>query len=699
MARALKKDSVIRIYALYSLMLLFALVIGGRIIQLQFFENEKWELKSEEQSYKEVKVKAIRGNIYSDDRSLLATSVPIYHLYWDSKVVDQKYFYENVGKLSVGFANIFDNVSASVFNKRLTDAFEKGSRYTRIKRNVSYAELKKIEELPIFGLGKYRGGLIKIKEDRRERPYKLLAKRTIGNYSTYKKAYVVGLEGAYDHKLKGTDGVRLKQKTSGGWRPTYEFNETLKEPVDGVDIITTIDVNLQDVAETSLYKELMKHKADWGCAILMEVKTGRIKAIANLKHDTSNNTYYEGFNFAIGTAMEPGSTFKLASIMVSLENNVVKPTDTIETNKGSFTYYGKTIHDSHAYGNITVSQALEKSSNVGLFKIALKGFENNPQKFIDGIYAMNLDQPLGLEIKGEAKPYIKNTKDKTWSKLSLPWMSIGYELRLTPMQVLNFYNAVANDGKMVKPIFVKEVRKTGIIQESFDPIVINEQISSLKTVKQVQKMLEGVVENGTAKSLSHSPYPVAGKTGTAQISRKKGYNKRNYQASFVGYFPADNPKYSCIVVVNNPNRGSYYASTVAVPVFKDIADKIYASDLSIQAHAVEDTILTAPNSKVGAFADINGIYKYLDFDITNKEFQSSFAAGYSSEDSIKLHKRTLKYNLMPNVKYMTAQDAIFLIEELGLTTKIKGAGRVINQSIPKGSKIRSGQVVTLSLEY
>lgn len=699
MARALQKDSVVRIYLLYAGMVLAAFIIAGRIVQLQYFENEKWEEKSKQQSYKRVNVKAIRGNIYSEDNSLLATSVPVYHLYWDSKVVPQELFYSNLDSLAIGYEKIFPNENKGEFKKRIKRAFEKGSRYTRIRRNVSYSELKQLKTLPIFRLGKYKGGLIKEKEERRKRPYGMLAKRTIGNYSTYKKAYVVGLEGAFDDKLKGTDGIRLKQKTSGGWRPTYEFNETLKEPVDGLDIITTIDVNLQDVAETSLYAELMKHKADWGCVILMEVKTGRIKAIANLKHDTANNTYYEGFNYAIGTAMEPGSTFKLATMIVALENNIVKPDEIIETGNGAYTYYDKTIHDSHGYGSITVSQVLEKSSNVGIFKIALKGFENNPQTFIDGIYSMNLNQPIGLQIKGEAIPYIKTTTDKSWSKLSLPWMSIGYELQLTPMQVLNFYNAVANNGVMVKPSFVKEIQKTGKAKEVFETEIINPQICSKETIGKVQKMLEGVVQNGTAKYLNKSPYPIAGKTGTAQIYSRTSYNKRNYQASFVGYFPADNPKYSCIVVVNNPSRGSYYASTVAVPVFKEIADKIYANDLNIQAHSIQDTIFIAPNSKVGANKDIAGIYKYLGFEVKNTTIESSYIAGYSSNDTIKLHKRKLIHNKMPNVKYMTAQDAIFLIEELGLTAKISGSGRVVSQSIQRGSRINGGEIVNLTLRY
>ncbi|MCK5846053.1 MAG: transpeptidase family protein [Bacteroidales bacterium] len=709
MARALQKSSVVRIYVLYALMVLAAFVILARIIQLQFVENAKWQDVSNKQSYKTVDVKAIRGNIYSDDYSLLATSVPVYNLYWDSKVVTDKVFEEYIDSLSIGFAAIYSDVSKSKFEQRLISSFNQRKRYVRIRRSVSYAELKQIKNLPIFRLGKYKGGLIIDKKERRKRPYGMLAKRTIGNYSTYKNAYVVGLEGAFDEKLKGVDGLLLKQRSSGEWQRNYEYNDdknapveglftdTLRKPIDGVDIVTTIDVNLQDVAETSLYRELVKHKADWGCAILMEVKTGHIKAIANLKHDTARNTYYEGFNYAIGTAMEPGSTFKLATMMISLENNIVTPKEIIKTGNGSYTYYGSTIHDSHGYGDITVSEVLEKSSNVGIFKIALKGFENNPQTFIDGIYSMNLNNPLGLQIKGEALPYIKTTKDKTWSKLSLPWMSIGYELKLTPLQTLNFYNAVANNGTMLKPSFVKAISKTGEYQETFDPKVINEQISSIETIKKVQKMLEGVVENGTAKALSNSPYPIAGKTGTAQISNKSGYNKINYQASFVGYFPADNPKYSCIVVVNNPSTGQYYASTVVVPVFKDIADKIYASDLSIQVHAEKDTVFIAPNSKVGTNKDIVGIYNYLDYEIKNPEIQNSFIAGYSKNDSIKLYKRKLMHNRMPNLKNMTAQDAIFLVEELGLTAKIIGFGKVASQSIPKNNSVKVGQIVTIKM--
>ncbi len=700
MAGVLKKDIVSRIYLLYGFILIIAIAIVFRIFQIQFTQGEHWIAESKSQSYKYFNVKAIRGNIYGEDHNLLATSVPIYDIYWDSKVVDSKLFYEKLDTLAIAYHSIFPSESVKSFKNRIEKAFNQKRRYFRIRRRISYSEMKKLKLLPIFNRGKYKGGLITEKFDYRKRPYKMLAKRTIGNFNLIKQEYVVGLEGAYNNYLSGEDGVRIKQKTSGGWKPLYLFDKTIKEPIDGMDVITTIDVNLQDVAENSLYRELMKNKADWGCAVLMEVKTGRIKAIANLKADTAHHTYYEGFNYAIGYATEPGSTFKLASMMVTLEDKLINPDDIIHTGNGAFTYYGKTIHDSHhgGFGDITASQVLEKSSNIGVFKIVLNAFENKPHEFIKGIYSLGLNKPLGLEIKGEAKPYIKNTDDKSWSKLSLPWMSIGYELKLTPLQVLTFYNAVANNGKMIKPSFVKELRKTGVLIKKFAPVVINPKISSASTIKQVRRMLEGVVQNGTAIALKNSPYPIAGKTGTAQIYRKS-YNKRNYSASFVGYFPANDPKYSCIVVINNPNRGLYYASSVAVPVFKDIADKIYATDLDIQIPHKEDTVYQAPNSKVGAYYDVNKIYDELNFKISSDVEDAAFVYAKAQADSLSLYKRKIQYGLMPNVKYMSAKDAVYMLEEMGLKVEVDGLGKVVEQSIAPGVKIKKGSLVTIKLKF
>ncbi len=699
MARTISKDIRLRIYMLFTFIFLVAMAIIVRIGQIQFVQGKYWTEQSKKQSYKYFDVKAIRGNIYSEDHSLLATSVPIYDIYWDSKVVRKKLFFSQIDSLARAYHRIFPDESVKSFRSRMINAFDAKRRYYKIRRRIGYSQMKKVRQLPIFNTGKYKGGIISEKSDYRKRPYKLLAKRTIGNFNSQQNAYVVGLEGAFDQYLKGEDGIRIKQKTAGGWRPMYLFDETIKEPINGMDVISTIDVNLQDVAENSLYKQLMRYHADWGCAILMEVKTGEIKAIANLKADTATDTYYEGFNYAIGYATEPGSTFKLASMIVALHDKKVKPNDIIHTGDGEFTYYGKTIHDSHkgGFGDITATQVLEKSSNVGVMKIILNAYESNPSRFINGIYKLGINKPLGLKIKGEAKPYIKSPEDKTWSKLSLPWMSIGYELQLTPLQILTLYNAVANNGKMVKPSFVTKLFKTGSVTKSFKPEILNPHISDAKTIATVQKMLEGVVQHGTAHILNHSPYPIAGKTGTAQIFKNR-YNKRNYQASFVGYFPADNPKYSCIVVVNNP-RGQYYASIVAVPVFKNIADKIYATDLNIQIHHKEDTVLESPNSKVGNRNDIASIYKLLDMKLDGKANNANYVYGVADNDTINLYKRKLQFGLMPNVKYMTAKDAIYLLEEMGLKVEISGEGKVVEQSLRAGTKVKKGQVVKLKLRF
>ncbi len=699
MSNQLQKDIVWRIYLLYGFMLLAAFAIFVRIFQIQFVQGAYWKERSKEQSYKYVNEAAIRGNIFADDYSLLATSVPIYDVYWDAKVIEQKDLYDHVDSMALAYNKIFQDESALAFKNRILKAHKNKRRYYLLRKKVSYAELGKLQKIAIFKRGKYRGGLITEKFDIRKRPYKDLARRTIGTFNNTVNRYVVGLEGAYDVYLKGTDGVRIKQKTSGGWRPTYTFDKTVKEPVDGNDVVTSIDIELQDVAEESLQRELQKHRADWGCVVLMEVKTGKVKAIANLKADTAAGIYYEAYNYAIGAAMEPGSTFKLATMMAALEDGKVKPDDIISTGAGHYTYKQKTIHDSHdgGYGDITAAEVFMHSSNVGFFKIALNGYEKEPQKFYDRIYKMGIQKPLGIELSGESSPYIKNTKDKTWSRLSLPWMSIGYELRMTPLQILTFYNAVANDGEMVKPSFVNELSKTGKTIKAFDTKILNKAVCSRETAEILQKMMEGVVQSGTGVALKKSPYPVAGKTGTAQIYTSS-YNKRNYQASFVGYFPADNPQYSCIVVVNNPSMGSYYAATVAVPVFKDIADKIYATSLNLQVHQKPDTIFQAPYAKVGQYQEIAEIYQHFKFKPAMEAQAYQYVATEVKSDTISFIMRPIADGLMPNLKNMSAKDAIFLLEDLGLKVQIVGAGRVVTQSLMPGTKTNKGQNVILNLQ-
>ena len=696
-----KKDILWRIYIMYLVIVLMAGAILVRIFTIQYIEDDKWEAMSREQSIKEQKIASNRGNIYSTNNNLLATSIPLFNLYWDSKVVPTDSFYNNLDELARLFTGLYPDENIRSFKLRMKTAFRNGKRYYRIRNKVEYAELKKIKTMPIFNMGKYRGGLIVEKYSRRKRPYKMLAKRTIGIYNSYKKKYDVGLEGAYNSYLRGEDGVRLVQKTSGGWRTLNIYDETLKDPKNGLDIITSIDINIQDVAENSLYRELKKHGANWGCAILMEVKTGEIKAIVNLNHDTTHNTYYEGYNHAIGTAVTPGSTFKLASLIVALKDKKVKLTDIVHTGNGVISYYGSKMYDSHhgGYGDLSVKGVFEHSSNVGVFKIVLDNYEQTPQKFIDGLYSLGINQPLGIEIKGEKAPFIKDTHYKDWSKLSLPWMAVGYELTMTPLQTLTLYNAVANGGTMVKPQFVKEIRNTNQVIDKFEPVVLNPQIAPENVIKDAQAMCEGVVTDGTATLLRNSPYPVAGKTGTAQIYTKGTYNNNSYIASFVGYFPADNPKYSCMVVIYNPRKGIYYASQVAVPVFKDIADKIYATELDIQRDDAPDNTYAIPSSKVGFCDDIAGIYEDLGYkDNRFADLDGKWIYGYGQDSSMAIRERVIKEALVPNVKGMNVRDAVFLLEQMGLRVNFMGSGKVRAQSVPPNSKVIKGSAIFLTLK-
>lgn len=695
-----KKDILWRIYIVYIVVIALAMAIIGRIIYLQTVEDTKWEAMAKEQSIKKQKIKSSRGNIYSENMSLLSTSIPMFNLYWDSKVVRQDSFYNNLDLLAKNWSKLYPKESAISFKNRIKNAYSQGKRFYLIRKKVEFSELKKIQKMPIFRMGKYSGGLIIENYEQRKRPYRMLARRTIGIYNNHLGKYDVGLEGAYNSYLQGDDGIRLVQKTAGGWRTLNIYDENIKDPKNGKDIITTIDINIQDVAESSLTKELQKHSADWGCAVLMEVKTGEVKAIVNLTHDTTTNTYQEGYNYAIGYAMTPGSTFKLASLLVALKDNKVKSDDVIATGNGKITYYGSHMYDSHegGYGDLTVKGVFEHSSNVGIFKIILKAYEQTPAKFIEGLYSLGISKPLGIEIKGEKTPFIKDTKHKYWSKLSLPWIAIGYELTMTPLQILNLYNSVANNGTSMKPMFVKEIREVNKTLKKFQPQVLQEKIAPQQVIDQAKAMCEGVVTEGTGSLLKSSPYPVAGKTGTAQIYSQGTYNNNNYIASFVGYFPADNPKYSCIVVVYNPRRGIYFASQVAVPVFKDIADKIYATELDIQKNDNPWKGNTYPASKIGLGTDLIEITKNLGIKADGFENNDgNWMYFYQQDSSLIVKQREVNEGIVPNVKGMNARDAIYLLEQQGLRVSFIGAGKVINQSILPDTKITKGAGILLTM--
>ena len=695
-----EKEIKNRVYLSYGLMCLFALGIVARVAQIQFIEGEKWKGKAESQTTAFRTIEATRGNIFSTDGSLLATSEPIYEIRWDANIpaLTDEYFNEHIDKLSHQLSGLFRDKSAQTYKRELTKARLNKSQYYLIKRKVGHKELKALRSFEIFKLGKHKGGFIHNQRNKRAKPFKQLAARTIG-YD--RPGYSVGLEGAYSEELAGIGGQRLMRQIAGGnWKPLSDENEI--EPEDGSDLITTIDINIQDVAENALQLQLEKHRAHHGCAILMEVQTGEIKAIANLTVQ-ENRSYAETYNYAIGSATEPGSTFKLASLICLLEDGHVDITDTVDIEGGIKKYYTETMKDSKTgvYNKITVAKAFELSSNVGISKLVNQYYQKDPEQMTDRLVAMGLNEPLGLEIKGEGKPRIPSPKDKSWSGISLPWMSIGYEVLQTPLQILSLYNAVANDGEMVRPKLVRAIKKHGKIVREFPTEVLNKQICSQKTIDKVKALLEGVVEHGTASNLKHANYKIAGKTGTAQISKDGNYQRdKTYQASFVGYFPADKPRYTCIVVIDSPTSSVYYGNLVAGPIFKEISDKVYSTQVKMLEEVETDPQLVdhlIPFSKVSEKQDLVNAFEKLEIKADIKDPDAKWAIASADSNLVHVTEREVIENLVPRVVGMGAMDALFLLENAGMKVNMIGSGVVRQQSILPGTRATSGREIVIRL--
>lgn len=475
------------------------------------------------------------------------------------------------------------------------------------------------------------------------------------------------------------------------------------EPRDGNDLVTTLDINIQDVAEHSLEQHLREHNADHGCAVLMEVSTGAIKAIANLSR-TKEGEYVENFNYAIAEASEPGSTFKLASLMAALQDGLIELTDTVNVGDGTATYYGKKMPDAHPpkSSKLSIQQAFETSSNVGISRVIYQHYLKNPEAFVSRLKSFGLSQKLGLQIEGEGQPFIKNVTDKSWSGLSLPWISIGYESKLTPLQTLTFYNAVANNGRVVKPMFVSKVLNHGKVIREYSSEIIRDSIASPDVLAKARQLLEGVVQHGTASVLNKSPYKIAGKTGTAQIfNNKYGYDKEHmtYQASFVGYFPADKPKYSCIVVVYAPSNDVYYGGAVAAPIFKEIADKVYSNHLDMNESPIQtDSIVKSiPLAKAGQHKDLNKVLAKLNLTSESSDPDAYWVSVDARSTQLKTNERKTISGLVPNVVGMGLRDALYILENAGLNVRINGKGWVTRQSIQAGSRIKKGQQILIEL--
>ena len=669
----IKKSILNKLYIVTALMTLFFIVIIGRVVNIQYVQGDKYRKLSVENTIKNDTIFSNRGNVYAADGNLLATSMYKYTIRMDLVAVKSTVFEKNIKALSNSLSQLLGKPS-SYYQERLRTARKRKNRYLLITRNLGYNDYMKIKKFPIFKLGPYRGGFITEQKTVRVRPIGKIAERTIG-YNDYRGG--AGIEGAFAEYLEGENGWRLKQKIAKGqWKPINDVNE--KEPIDGRDVITTLDVNIQDITHHALLRQMEFFEAEHGSAIVMETATGEIKAISNLGR-TSKGKYYEKRNYGVWESHEPGSTFKLASLMAALDDKVIDTSTVVDTEKGILWLHGSKVEDSHrgGYGEISAARVFEVSSNVGIVKLIKKHYDEDPWKFINKMKSFGLDKKLGLQIQGEGKPFIPypgNTRNP-WNKISLEWMAWGYGVSITPLQMLTFYNAVANDGEMVKPRFIKELRVQNKTEKVFKKVVLNKRIASQVTIDKIRKVLENVVKKGTADNIYSPNFSMAGKTGTAKKwvdGRRdaegkyiKGhYSNKLYVASFAGFFPADKPKYSCIVVIHEPDKKKgYYGATVAAPVFKEIAQKIY-STTPFDVKTITDT----PSSKM---VDAN--------------YQKYYA---------NLQK---EHKVIPNVKGMSGMDAVSLLENLGLKVKFNGSGKVKKQSKNKGAKFKKGDVILLSL--
>ena len=643
--------------------ILFLLTIIIKLSDIQIADGAKYRSLSVHSNLRNDTIFANRGNVFSADGSLLATSISQYEIRMDAFTVNSKVFEKEIRNLAIELSKMLGN-STSHWEQRIRKARNNRNRYLFITRKLGYNNFIKIKNFPIFNLGVYKGGFIAVQSTVRAHPLGKVAERTIG-YDDYRGA--PGIEGAYRNYLKGKHGWRMKQKIAQGqWKPINDNNE--REPVDGKDIVTTIDINIQDIAHHSLLKQLEYYNAEHGCVVVMETKTGEIKAISNLGR-SSKGKYYEKRNYAVYESQEPGSAFKVMSMVAGLESGVIDTSTVVDTGNGRYRMHGRYINDSHrgGYGKISAARALEVSSNIGFARLIEEGFGKEPEKFINILKGMHLNDKLNLPIKGEGKPVIPSPGDNIWSKNALPSIAYGYNLKLTPLQILTFYNAIANNGEMLKPIFVKEIRTWDKHVEHFGKEVIDPKICSKETIKKVQAILKNIMIRGTGKKLYDKNFSMAGKTGTARTEYGNygdWIKEKKYISSFTGYFPAENPKYSCIVVINKPNtKTGFYGADVSGPVFKDIAQKIYTSNYIIN---------TIDNSTPNFASVKNNFNSY--YTNSNKELIS-----------------------IPNVKGMVAMDAIPLLENIGLKVNLNGRGKVQNQSINAGEKLIKGATIVLNL--
>jgi cell division protein FtsI (penicillin-binding protein 3) len=700
-----KKDILWRVYLCFLGIIVLGLIVIGRAFYIQQVQGSYWKSMADSLHLKYMPVNAERGSIYSEDGNMLSTSIPVFDIYIDFAAEglrenSGKRFYHNIDSLSISLSNLFNDGTASSYKKQLRSAYANKNRYYPLKKKISFEQYKQLRNFCLVREGRNKSGFIIDVRDNRVNPYILLANRTIG-LSRGDTSKNVGLERSYDSLLKGQTGQRLMRYMAGMYVPV---DGAEIEPENGKDIITTIDTYMQDVSENALLKMMIANNSLHGTCIVMETQTGKIKAIANLGK-RPDGTYLEDYNYGIGKKTEPGSIFKLATLLSLLEDKYVDTNTIVDCEGGQKTFHGLHIRDSHlGTGSITVKEAFARSSNVAFAKLAEEFYHDHPSQFTDHLHQLRLDTAAGVDIVGQAYPLIKKPTGKYWTKTTLPFMAHGYEELITPLNMLMVYNAVANNGKMMKPYLVNSIKEMGIEIKSFTPQVLVEKICSSETLGKLKGCLLEVVEaqHGTAHLLKNNIYSFAGKTGTAVTAMdNKGYNKANkiYQSSFIGYFPEDKPKYTIAVVIQNGNESRLaYGGVVAAPVFKEVADRIYASNISDQpvfnTAVVNDSI---NYNCYGLKSDINKIADAFKFPVVDSATNGPWRAVNMYNNNAMLRSTLQPTAKVPNVVGLGLKDAVYLLENLGLKVVASGRGKVTYQSLASDGDLNKGEAIKIQL--
>lgn len=707
-----RKNIVLRFGIVYTIICLSFLLVIYKIIVIQTVERDRWMALAAQSKKTNIVVKPNRGNIYACDGRLMASSIPTYNVYMDLRVPalhekGGKLFKENIDSVAIYLSSFFQDKTAYEYKTSLIKAYKNGAaEFQLFPKQISYAQLKQLRTIPLFRLGRNKSGLITKEFFHRVKPFGSLASRTIGDiYADESMGGKNGLELRFNSLLLGTQGVSIRQKVANTYMETVQV-----EPIDGMDINTTIDIDMQDIAEKALVDSMRSFDAGSGYAILMEVHSGEVKAIVNMQQN-ADKSYTENRNGAVSDQVEPGSTFKVMSLIAALDDGKVKITDKIDTGNGLYAFGGRVMKDHNAnkggYGVLTIAETIHASSNVGVSRMIVNGYGQNPSEFVDKLYSMKLNEQMNLEIPGTAAPQIRHPHDKThyWAATTLPWMSIGYETQIPPIYTLAYYNAIANDGKFIRPFFVKSISKNGQVVKQFETEVINPSICKPTTLRDVREVLLGVIEGekGTAKNVKSKYFRIAGKTGTAQISKgSAGYKSggTTHQVSFCGYFPADNPQYTCIVVIREPRIGYPSGGKMAGSVFKDIAEKVMALKSNKRPLTYEkDTVTNTPMKpyvKAGYYKAIQSVMNDLNLPLGASSVD--WVQTFSDENQIRVKSIAVAKNVVPDLHGMGAKDAVFLLERMGLRVRVQGRGKVVSQSLKPGTLAQKDSAILVNFE-